>query len=152
MSGKSDRSEYDVFVCHQEPHVGASRPSSSVHGWGAKIKMTNKPALRIADARPRLNANANALQGKGYENINNFGGSSNASILFLDIENIHVMSSINRLKLGLAPNPWGWSEAVNISGEGSGGSSSKEVQAHKDTKMDTGSCHNRAGRYIYRTY
>lgn len=58
--------------------------------------------LRIADARPRLNANANALQGKGFENIAFLGGPSVASLVFLDIENIHVMrSSFLKLKEGL---------------------------------------------------
>lgn len=47
--------------------------------------------LRIADARPKLNANANAMQGKGFENISFLGGPSVASIVFMDIENIHVV-------------------------------------------------------------
>jgi uncharacterized membrane protein YgcG len=55
--------------------------------------------LRIADARPKLNANANAMQGKGFESMSFLGGSSVASIAFLDIENIHVMrSSIQKLR------------------------------------------------------
>jgi len=29
---------------------------------------TNQP-LRIADARPKINANANAMQGKGFESV-----------------------------------------------------------------------------------
>lgn len=47
--------------------------------------------LRIADARPKLNANANAVQGKGFENIAFLGGPSVASIVFMDIDNIHVV-------------------------------------------------------------
>ena len=47
--------------------------------------------LRIADARPKLNANANALAGKGFENIAAYGGHAAVQLAFLDIENIHVM-------------------------------------------------------------
>jgi hypothetical protein len=58
--------------------------------------------LRIADARPRLNANANAVQGKGFENVTFLGGAANVSLVFLDIENIHVVrSSFNKVKEGL---------------------------------------------------
>lgn len=58
--------------------------------------------LRIADARPRLNANANAIQGKGFENITALGGPRAATLVFLDIENIHVMrSSFAKLKEGI---------------------------------------------------
>ena len=67
MSGKSDRSEYDVKLCLAIKNLTLVQvdPAPVFMDGGAKIKMTNKPALRIADARPRLNANANALQGKG---------------------------------------------------------------------------------------
>eukprot|EP01033_Poteriospumella_lacustris_P010448 gene10448-7427_t len=62
--------------------------------------------LRIADARPKLNANANAMQGKGFENIAYFGGASVASLVFLDIDNIHVMrSSLHRAKDALTEMP-----------------------------------------------
>lgn len=44
--------------------------------------------LRIADARPYINAQANAIQGKGFENISFIGGSSVASLTFLDIPNV----------------------------------------------------------------
>jgi hypothetical protein len=61
--------------------------------------------LRIADARPKLNANANSLQGKGFENVAFFGGPSVATINFLDVENIHVMrSSLNKLREGWFSN------------------------------------------------
>ena len=59
--------------------------------------------LRIADARPKLNANANAVQGKGFENVSYLGGSSQAALVFLDIDNIHVVrGSYNKVKEGLA--------------------------------------------------
>lgn len=69
--------------------------------------------LRIADARPKLNANANAVQGKGFENIAFMGGPSVASLIFLDIENIHVMrNSLYKAKDGLEAN----GEASSVSG------------------------------------
>lgn len=59
--------------------------------------------LRIADARPKLNANANAVQGKGFENVSYLGGPGQAALVFLDIDNIHVVrSSYNKVKEGLA--------------------------------------------------
>jgi hypothetical protein len=55
--------------------------------------------LRITDARPKLNANANAMQGKGFENVHFMGGSNIASLVFLGIDNIHVMrQSLAKLK------------------------------------------------------
>jgi len=42
--------------------------------------------LHIYDARPYLNAVANKMNGKGYENLNYY---RNAEIFFLDIDNIH---------------------------------------------------------------
>jgi hypothetical protein len=44
--------------------------------------------IRIADARPYINAQANAIQGKGYENTSFLGGSSVAQLYFLDIQNV----------------------------------------------------------------
>ena len=44
--------------------------------------------LRIADARPYINAQANAIQGKGYENTHFLGGSTVAQLFFLDIQNV----------------------------------------------------------------
>ena len=65
---------------------------------------TNLP-LRIADARPKLNANANAVQGKGFENINYLGGSSIATIVFMDIDNIHVVRhSLAKLRESIYSN------------------------------------------------
>ena len=44
--------------------------------------------LRIADARPFINAQANAIQGKGYENVSFLGGPTVAQLFFLDIQNV----------------------------------------------------------------
>ncbi len=40
-----------------------------------------------------LNANVNALRGKGIENIAFLGGPSVANLVFMDIENIHVVKA-----------------------------------------------------------
>ena len=49
------------------------------------------PILRICDARPLLNAKANAAMGKGHEDIARLGGKESASLEFLNVANIHVM-------------------------------------------------------------
>jgi hypothetical protein len=46
--------------------------------------------IRICDARPHLNALANAVVGKGYESHENY---RSAQIFFANIENIHVVRS-----------------------------------------------------------
>jgi hypothetical protein len=46
-------------------------------------------SLKIFDARPKLNASANALTGKGFEDVKDIPGA--AEITFLNIENIHTM-------------------------------------------------------------
>lgn len=83
------------------PLCRASQPKAGLSGnsieFDKKLCLAIRQAcpsglpLRIADARPKLNANANAMQGKGFESISFLGGSSVASLVFLDIENIHVM-------------------------------------------------------------
>ena len=50
-------------------------------------KDTHKPLI-IADARPKINAQANQAAGKGYEFERNY---ENIKIIFLGIANIHVM-------------------------------------------------------------
>lgn len=51
--------------------------------------------LYIIDCRPKTNAIANTLMGKGYENSDNY---KNSEILFMNVENIHVMNeSFNKL-------------------------------------------------------
>lgn len=61
--------------------------------------------LRIADARPKLNANANAVHGKGFENNSFLGGSSVATLSFLDIDNIHVVrNSLTKLRESCCSN------------------------------------------------
>lgn len=78
--------------------------------------------LRIADARPKLNANANAMQGKGFENISFLGGPSVASIAFLDIDNIHVVRhSLAKLRESLHTGSSGASDSNLGSSNGSSG-------------------------------
>jgi hypothetical protein len=57
----------------------------------AKTLRRPEPVLHIFDARPKLNANANAIAGKGFENVSRLGGDSVAKIMFCGIANIHVM-------------------------------------------------------------
>lgn len=47
--------------------------------------------LLIVDARPKLNAQANRTQGKGYESTGASGSYENSVLQFMDIGNIHVM-------------------------------------------------------------
>lgn len=53
--------------------------------------------IHIMDARPKVNAMANIVNGGGYENVDNFY--ENAELEFLDIHNIHVMrESLRKVK------------------------------------------------------
>ena len=48
----------------------------------------------IMDLRPKKNAVGNMAMGKGFENIANY---TNTKLLFMDIENIHVIrNSLNQ--------------------------------------------------------
>ena len=48
----------------------------------------NSKQLRILDCRPKINAHANAIQGKGFENVASLGGSDGATLVFADIHNV----------------------------------------------------------------
>jgi hypothetical protein len=49
----------------------------------------------LIDTRPRINAMANKMQGKGFEDVRNY---SNMQFHSFDIENIHVMrNSLTKL-------------------------------------------------------
>lgn len=87
--------------------------------------------LRIADARPRLNANANALQGKGFESVSALGGPGVASLVFLDIENIHEMRrSLAKLREAIVPSPG----AAAGAGTGLAGAEAAEAEAVATSK------------------
>jgi len=50
----------------------------------------------IVDARPSMNATANKANGAGYENMAHYG---NGELIFMDIENIHVVrNSYNKMR------------------------------------------------------
>jgi myotubularin-related protein 1/2 len=91
--------------------------------------------LRIADARPRVNASAMALQGKGYESVSALGGASMASLVFLDVENIHEMrKSLGRLREGVVPT---------------GGSSSSSSSSGESDRQ---SCQRRYGELVHQRH
>ena len=110
------------------PLCRAAQPMAGVSGFDTKAdrkaclairhaSLSGLP-LRIADARPRLNANANALQGKGFESVSALGGAGVASLVFLDVENIHEMRrSLGRLREGIVP---GAATATSSSSSSSG--------------------------------
>eukprot|EP01036_Dinobryon_divergens_P030928 gene30928-40253_t len=120
------------------PLCRASQPKAGLSGtsieFDKKLCLSIKAScptqlpLRIADARPKMNANANAMQGKGFENVSFLGGSSVVAIVFMDIENIHVMrSSLYKLRENLLSGNLAMSDAasggINLN-MNSGGSSS----------------------------
>jgi hypothetical protein len=51
--------------------------------------VSNDSQIHIVDCRPKLNAEANALTGKGFENVKAMKG--RATLDFMNIGNIHVM-------------------------------------------------------------
>jgi len=53
-----------------------------------EIQKEGETSVHIYDARPYLNAVANKMNGKGYENITYY---KNAEIFFLHIDNIHIV-------------------------------------------------------------
>lgn len=82
-----------VPLCRSsQPLVGLSKAPEHDKKLCLAIQQSSstKYSLRIADARPFINAQANAIQGKGYENISFLGGPSVAQLYFLDIENVSV--------------------------------------------------------------
>ncbi len=61
----------------------------------ASLRQYQDINVHIYDLRPFLNALAQKVSGKGYENTNNY---KNAEIRFMDITNIHaVRDSHNKL-------------------------------------------------------
>ncbi len=72
--------------------------------------------LHIFDARPKINADANGLKGKGYENISHLGGKNLASLQFCNIGNIHVMRhSFSEMMKAATSNTNSYLDAVNRS-------------------------------------
>jgi len=72
-------------------------------------------SLHIYDARPYLNAVANKMNGKGYENQSYY---RNIEIFFLDIDNIHGVRDKYRklIELSTSLNPEKWTSSVDHNG------------------------------------
>jgi hypothetical protein len=61
------------------------------------------PALMIVDARPTVNAIANAITGAGFEPLDNYAGCSRH---FVHIENVHAIRAAYVQLLGGLPGEW----------------------------------------------
>ena len=57
--------------------------------------------LHIYDARPFINAMANKVKGKGYEDTKSY---KNCELFFLDIENLHHVRESHKKLLNLCTN------------------------------------------------
>eukprot|EP01080_Neovahlkampfia_damariscottae_P003241 gene3241-5684_t len=84
---------------HQTPIVRCAQPNAGLGFSRSKedeilidiCRQTNEYStiITIIDCRPKVNAVANSLKGKGYENTDNY---KNCKIEFMNIENIHSIS------------------------------------------------------------
>jgi len=73
------------------PFSSSSIPTQSASGGtsvSCSSSSTSTSSLIIVDARPFLNARANALVGKGFENVVNL---EDTRVFFMNIDNIHEM-------------------------------------------------------------
>ncbi|BFU23078.1 myotubularin, putative [Entamoeba histolytica HM-1:IMSS-B] len=77
--------------------VRSSQPATGITSSRSKVDeqmlteyamMSRTHSIKVYDARPKLNANVNRVKGMGSENMKNYG---NATITFLNIDNIHKM-------------------------------------------------------------
>ncbi|KAM4750736.1 myotubularin-related protein 7b isoform 2-T2 [Anableps anableps] len=87
---------------HQDTLAAVCRCSQPLSGFSGRCQedelmlqavMKSNPGsdfIYVVDTRPKLNAMANRAAGKGYENEDHY---SNIRLLFIGIENIHVMRS-----------------------------------------------------------
>lgn len=94
-----------AIICGRQDSI----PASSFDEFGSTETSTNPqqpPILRICDARPLLNAKANAAMGRGHETVSRLGGKDAATLEFLNMPNIHVVNdSFKALREALAgPN------------------------------------------------
>ncbi|KAG2389624.1 hypothetical protein C9374_014184 [Naegleria lovaniensis] len=86
------------IVRSSQPMVGITRArcKEDEELVDAIRRASGSERLLIIDCRPKANAWANTVMGKGYENISYY---TNCSLEFMNIENIHAMSSsLNMLK------------------------------------------------------
>ncbi|KAK7910300.1 hypothetical protein WMY93_014984 [Mugilogobius chulae] len=97
------RENQAVIVRCSQPLVGMSgKRNKDDERYLEMIREANEtPKLTIYDARPSVNAVANKATGGGYEGDEY----QNAELVFLDIQNIHVMrESLKKLKDIVYPN------------------------------------------------
>lgn len=97
------RENQAVIVRCSQPLVGMSgKRNKDDERYLEMIREANDtPKLTICDARPSVNAVANKATGGGYEGDEY----QNAELVFLDIQNIHVMrESLKKLKDIVYPN------------------------------------------------
>ncbi|KAG7218444.1 hypothetical protein INR49_020369, partial [Caranx melampygus] len=97
------RENQAVIVRCSQPLVGMSgKRNKDDERYLDMIREANEtPKLTIYDARPNVNAVANKATGGGYEGDEY----QNAELIFLDIQNIHVMrESLKKLKDIVYPN------------------------------------------------
>ena len=74
-----------------QPLAGLKGVNGKVVEWGLLEAIRDSVPtgeIVVIDARPRLNAQANALAGKGFEDVSGLKG---GTIEFMDIDNIHAM-------------------------------------------------------------
>lgn len=99
LSWYDSESQAAIVRCAQ-PLVGAlGKKSVADEAYFDEIIKANTQNRGIAmlDARPKVNAVANRGRGGGYENIDRYDAGM-ATLVFLDIDNIHVMrGSINEM-------------------------------------------------------
>lgn len=79
LIGTGKNTDHDIALLKEIRLLG-----SNGGGAGAPSQI-----LRIVDARPKLNAQANGIMGKGFEQVKKIAGL--AQIHFMDVGNIHVM-------------------------------------------------------------
>jgi hypothetical protein len=72
-------------------HVTGDNDDDVLSVANSEIELREPGKLRIYDARPELNAQGNALMGKGFESVSRLGGPEATSLTFLNIANIHAM-------------------------------------------------------------
>jgi hypothetical protein len=80
-----------VIARSSQPMVGITRARSKddENLLDEIRKTTNATMLKIIDCRPRANALANTVMGKGYENTANY---PNCTLTFMGIDHIHAMT------------------------------------------------------------
>jgi len=92
LSWKARDSDVALFRCSQPKVAMASNRSRADEHLMQSIAEANTArdahTLYIMDARPKLNARVNKMRGGGFENTNFY---KNSSLVFLNIENIHIM-------------------------------------------------------------